>query len=374
MPINNHQDILNMSDEDFLNSSYVPPSNKEVTETEKEKPVETETISEEPEVNNSNETNIEEDNNEEKHSIVNDTEVEKDNPVENNEESNEVNTSKENSEVEAEKPSINYEDSYKEILAPFKANGKMVDIKNPEEARKLMQMGANYTKKMQELQPTRKLVATLQKYGLTDENELNYLIDLKQKNPEAIKKLLKDSNINPMDIDLEQESSYKAGNHQVSNEEANFKSTLDDIASTPTGSELISLIQQNWDETSKNAIWQNPNILNELNEHKQNGNYDIVNNEVERRKMLGIIPSTTPFINAYDQVAREMVQEAQKRQQNQPIATRTATKPSVVKNDTQAKAAASTRVAPTKGKTTEEKNPLSMSDDDFLKYLESKKG
>ena len=43
----------------------------------------------------------------------------------------------------------NYEEFYNQIMTPFKANGKMISLKTPDEAIKLMQMGANYTRKIQ---------------------------------------------------------------------------------------------------------------------------------------------------------------------------------------------------------------------------------
>ena len=40
----------------------------------------------------------------------------------------------------------------------------------------------------------------LENAGITDENQLAYLIDLSNKNPQAIQKLVKDSGIDPLDM------------------------------------------------------------------------------------------------------------------------------------------------------------------------------
>ena len=46
-----------------------------------------------------------------------------------------------------------YESLYKQMMAPFKANGKEFAPSSPDEVIRLAQMGANYTKKMQALKP-----------------------------------------------------------------------------------------------------------------------------------------------------------------------------------------------------------------------------
>ena len=54
------------------------------------------------------------------------------------------------------------DEDYKRILQPFKANGTEVQVRSVDEAIQLMQMGANYTKKMQALQPNLKVLKTLE--------------------------------------------------------------------------------------------------------------------------------------------------------------------------------------------------------------------
>ncbi len=72
---------------------------------------------------------------------------------------------------------IDYKGQYEKIMAPFKANGKEIKLDNPDDVVRLMQMGANYTQKMQALQPNLKLLKMLQNQGLLDEGKLNNLID-----------------------------------------------------------------------------------------------------------------------------------------------------------------------------------------------------
>jgi len=119
--------------------------------------------------------------------------------------------------TEEAKP-VDYKAFHDTMMAPFKANGKTIELRTPEEAIQLMKMGANYTRKMQEIAPHRKMLTMLQKHEL-DETRLSYLIDLDKKNPEAIKQLIKEANIDPLDIDVTIPSAYQAGNHIVSDDE-----------------------------------------------------------------------------------------------------------------------------------------------------------
>jgi len=276
-----------------------------------------------------------------------------------------------------------YKAAFDQIMTPFKANGKTVELKDPEEAIKLMQMGANYTKRMQELQPHRKVLQMLQNNDLLDEGKLSYLIDLDKRNPEAIKQLVKDSGIDPLDIDPSEDSGYQAGDHRVSDEEIAFRSTLEDITSTPLGQETVQVIDSTWDPTSKEACWAQPEIMQVINTQRENGIYDIITAELERRRVLGEIPANTPFLQAYQTVGDALYQAGAFRglsgqtAQNAPtnaggtpqvVATRVAAPKTQVANGDKASAASPTRVSstrPASGKI----NPLAMSDDEFLKQM-----
>lgn len=265
-----------------------------------------------------------------------------------------------------------FEKLYKQITAPFKANGKQIEIRTPEEAIQLMQMGANYTRKMQELQPQRKLIMMLEANGLLDEGKLSYLIDLDKKNPEAIKKLIKDSGTDPLSIDVEQDHKYQAGAHIVTDDAANFQSVLDSIQSTEGGNETLQVINSEWDQASKEALWKDPNVMTTIHEHRANGVYKVVADEVNRLRTLGHIPANVSFVQAYHAVGAELTKQGAftnmvkaPAHQAQPVAVQAATVKPTVKNSDAASAAAATRSTSKKAEVF--KNPLEMSDEDFLK-------
>lgn len=285
-------------------------------------------------------------------------------------------------EVEKDKQSeglpadFDYKAGYEQLMAPFKANGKMITPRSPEEAISLMQMGANYTRKMQELQPYRKVMLMLENNGLMDEGKLSYLIDLDKKNPEAIKKLVKEAGIDPLDINPEEEVNYQAGNHRVSDAEAAFATELDDLKSTPEGQATLGVIAQTWDEASKEALFENRGLLQTIQSQRENGMYEIIANEIHRLQMLGQISTGTPFIQAYNNVGNHLAQqgafnqlirkpEPAKPVVTAPVATRVVTPKPTVTHSEQASAASPSRAAPRKVE--QFINPLAMSDEDFAK-------
>lgn len=268
---------------------------------------------------------------------------------------------------------------YNQIMAPFKANGKTITLKDPSEVIQLMQMGANYTKKLQDIQPHRKVLLMLQNNDLLDEGKLSFLIDLEKKDPEAIKKLVKDAGIDPMDIDTEADPNYIAGNHTVSEEEARFRDTLEELSSAEKGTETLQIINKTWDQVSKDLLWTSPDVMRVIHTQRENGAYALITEEMERQRVLGHISPNTPFLEAYKLVGDALTQagafgdvSGATNQNNggnpnpgpQKLAERAAKPKPTVTNGDKASAASTT---PTSRKKAEPLvNPLAMSDEEFM--------
>lgn len=272
-------------------------------------------------------------------------------------------------------PAVDYEAAYKKIMAPFKANGREIQLQSPEEAIKLQQMGANYTKKMQALQPALRIVKMLENNQLMDEGQLSYLIDLHQKKPEAIQKLLADSKFDPLEADVEKAATYVPGDHRVGENEIQFQAMLDDVESTPTGPELIAEVARQWDADSRQALFREPRLLAEINNQKANGLYGRISAEIEHRRLLGDLQGV-PFLAAYEAVGKDLqargllVPAGQVPSPQAPVVTRVVAPTPVVANSERARAA-----LPTKATTASNQadfNPLAQSDEDFLKSMQGR--
>ena len=385
---NKDTDMLGMSDEDFLNLSG-PPETEPVGSTEGAQPEAVQEGKQEQEEQQEpaatdaaqEEQSQESEEEEQEEELDGKVEAEKDSAPAAKDPAKDKPA--EPATPDKDKPAVvetDYKSFHDQVMAPFKANGKMVQLKSPEEAIALMQMGANYTRKMQEIQPHRKVLLMLENNGLLDEGKLSYLIDLDKKNPDAIKKLVKDAGLDPMDIDTSEESAYRVGNHRVSDEEAAFRGVLDDLSATDNGKQTLQVINSTWDQASKELLWKNPGVMNLINQQRELGIYDRILTEVERRKALGQVPINQPLLQIYQQVGQEMVagnafadivQPAQQpRETVAPVASRVVPPKPVVKNGDKATAAAPSKAAAKPAKVIV--NPLSMSDEDFLKQFQGR--
>ena len=277
------------------------------------------------------------------------------------------------------KGEIDYKVQYEALLSPFKANGKDIKVDTVEDARSLMQMGANYNKKMAALKPNLKVVKMLDNHGLLDEGKLSYLIDLSKKDPEAIKKLVKDSGLDPLDIDTDN-IVYKPNTYNVSDNEVALDGILDDIRDTSTFNTTIDIIGNKWDETSKDIIAKDPNIIKVINEHVGSGIFKKVSEVVERERILGRLNGLSD-IEAYKQVgdainANGGFGDPVQATPTQPVSTsksnsvNKANNPVDPKLKDKRKAAGSTKSKPSKSKA--QFDVLNMSDEEFEKMSASK--
>ena len=361
-------DLLNMSDDDFLRQGESLNTTPEKTEEESnDESVE----SSETEVDDSTGKN------EESEEVESDTSNNEEIDEEAEEEESSADTStdekEEKSDEEKSDNSQTAEAQLAKLFMPFKANGREIKIESVEEAVALMQMGANYSKKMAGLKPNLRILKMLENNGLLSEEKLTYLIDLDKKNPDAINKLIKDSGVDPLSIDLDASPEYTPGRYQVSELEMEVGEVLDSIRDTnPTYYPNVLQVITSMDGASKSEISKDPKILSHLSDHMTNGIYDKVMAEVDKRKMLGQL-ADMPFIHAYYTVGNELHQQGKLLPKVVPPTTdpvAKVTKQNVKDNSSKKRAVANPRSTPTKPKS--EFDPLAMSDEEFLQITNQK--
>lgn len=265
---------------------------------------------------------------------------------------------------------IDYKAEYEKLTAPFKANGVDIKVKDSSEILSLMQMGANYHKKMTSLKPSLKILKTLEKNGLLDESKLGYLIDLSNKNPEAITKLIKDSGIDPLSVDTSLETSYVPKVPVVTDSEMALDEVLDAIKETPTYNKTLQVVAETWDTASRNAVAGNPHIISVINEQIASGIFDTVTAEVERARRFGKLTGVSDF-DAYKQIGDYLHSVGQlgpvtPAKVNADPVVEAQKKVADEKRKNAKKAAAITTGAPAKPAMPKDKL-LSLSDEDFAK-------
>lgn len=275
--------------------------------------------------------------------------------------------------------SINYKAEYERLLAPFKANGRDIQVKNIDEAITLMQMGANYNKKMAALKPNLKLMKMLENGNLLSEEKISFLIDLDKKNPAAISKLIKDSGHDPMDLDADKASAYRQTAYTVDDREIELDTVLDEIQGTPSYNRTLDIVSTKWDAASKQVIAGQPQILRVINDHISSGIYDAIQKEIDSERMFGRLRGLSD-IEAYRHVGdalhakgafNHLMQgssQPQGKQQQETVVVPPKPKADDSKLKEKRRAASSTKPAAV-NQNTSDFDPLSMSDEEFGKLV-----
>lgn len=271
---------------------------------------------------------------------------------------------------------LDAEAQLKKLMAPFKANGREIKVDSVDEAITLMQQGANYNKKMAALKPSLKILKMLENNGLLDEGKLTYLIDIDKKNPEAIAKLIKESGIDPLDVNVQEEPKYKPGNYSVSDAQVNLDSVLDSIEHSPTYERTMTVITQEWDNDSKRVLANDPGLIPLINQHMANGIFDMIDGEITKQRALGNLSGLSD-LQAYEAVGKQLAQRGafaalQNNTQQQPVETKAHVNTQTDTERTAKRKAASPAKQSQATKEETELNPLAMPDEEFEKAFNSK--
>lgn len=270
---------------------------------------------------------------------------------------------------------VNFEDEYKRLLAPFKANGRDIAVKSVDDAISLMQMGANYSKKMAALKPNLKLMKMLENSGFMSEEKIGFLIDLGKKDPNAINKLVQDSGIDPLELSAERANAYKQSSYTVDDRAFELDAVLDELQETPTYTKTLDIVSNKWDVESKQAITESPQLLGVINDHVSSGIYDLISQEVERERVFGRLKGLSD-IQAYRQIGDALHARGGFNHLGSAQGKPEATKPVVVSpkpkvDDTKLtdkRRAASTTKPVVSNSAPKEFNPLAMTDDEISKF------
>ena len=375
------ENVLGLSDDEFLKQNQEELSatedSQESTDTvTPEGDITDETISDES--NNAtgdNQEIVEEDTSkEELDTLPEDTQADAQPFVEDtNSESIDADSNKEDTDTPEDTPqetdTFNYENAYNQVTAPFKANGATMQVKSPEDIVRLMQMGAGAQKQMAKLKPNLKLIKMLENNNLLDERRLNNLIDLSKNDSKAIAKLVKDSGVDPDDIDIENASTYQPNNYTVTDSEYELDQVLDSIKHTDTFDKTIDLLTSEWDDKSKTFVSENPNVIKVINDHMLNGVYDKVNAVMQQDKALGKLSGVSD-VDAYKQIIDMLAKNGElvDGDQQEPVQSNVTDigDAGSVKRKQNRKAAAPTKQTNTSNTSKQDVSYLTLSDDEFM--------
>jgi hypothetical protein len=196
-------------------------------------------------------------------------------------------------------------DFHKILTTPFKADGKDFTVRSAEDAIRFIQQGVNYSRRMNELKPMKAMNRLLTDHGLNDPEKISFLIDISNGDKAAIAKLLKEKNMDPMDLDVSEENNYQVKSYGGNAKVNAFRDALDYAVTIPEGQALVSEIHNSWDDQSKAKLRENPEILGNLVELRQSGIYQKIADELQYQRAMGYL-TQVPYLQAFDQVGEAM--------------------------------------------------------------------
>lgn len=322
--------------------------NESETEADDEEYLEEQETSEEEEDSVGADTNVEDNDNQEE---VTPEDVDSENETEDSE----------------EKADDEYKNFYDAVTSSFKAAGKEVQISDPNDIKALMQQGISYSQKMAAMKPGLNILRTLDQHNLNDPTKISYLIDLHNKKPEAIAKLIKESEIDIYDFDTEEKSASYVPDTKV-RDQTKLEEVVNELSTSEGFSEVFNTISTEWDVASRQAIIDNPGLLKIIQAQKESGAYDRIVEAVAHERMLGRLTEVN-YIDAYVAVEQGMFGTQKPAQEKKPKQSFKASrpKPKATSNSSKKRKVASPTSGGAKGD--DSFNPLEISDEELLEIM-----
>ena len=239
---------------------------------------------------------------------------------ESNQEENSHNNSEEsNDESDNTGSEPNYKEFYEQVaLAKFTANGKEVEgFKDPADLIRAQQMLHGYSDKMKVFKEYKPFLKALEERKLTtDADKFNLAMSIVDGDPEAIKKVLKEKGIDPLELDLE-DIKYTEKNTLPSQAQMLIEDTYEQAENLGVGDKFTKVINKDWDIKSLQELVTNNAVRADLLQHLSDGTYDIVSNEIKKMELL----DATGVLNGMTSIDKYRMATERIYKQNQRVPT-----------------------------------------------------
>ena len=311
------EQVLNDIQQGKYNSGSDEPEDADVDDVELDSDTYEDTEGEEFE-SDATETNDESDGSDQDTEDLDEDEGSENTPVEQDDEGNEADRNvSDDSDADQDAASTGIDaaeyDRYKKFYdtianAEFNANGKKVKgFTDPDKIIQAQQMAYGFSDKMASFKQYRPYMASLKERGmLEDPSKFNFVMDLLDGDPEALKKHLQTLKVDPLDLDMENVAYAGAKNHLTSREELVLEDALEQAKQYGAEDQLRSALAKDWDAESFNEFLTVPEVRRDLLEHMATGAYDLVQDRIAEMKTLDV-SGTFSSMKATDQY-RQAVQ------------------------------------------------------------------
>ena len=171
----------------------------------------------------------------------------------------------------------------------FKANGQNFEFSDEEimdQFEGVFGKAMDYTQKMQKMAPYRKMISALEEESIT-QDQFDLALDILKGDKAAIKKLASDRDIDLSDLSFDDEAdSYEPKSYGKSDFELEIAEIESKISSDPEYTTTVDVIDNRWDQGSRQMIADNPSIITGLHHDIKSGVYAKVAPEAAKLQML----------------------------------------------------------------------------------------
>lgn len=164
----------------------------------------------------------------------------------------------------------------------IKADGKEYNF-SIDDLVKLAPMAMNYTRKMQDIAPYRKMITAIGENQISQE-DINLLIDIKKGNKEALNAFVNKLGVDPLDIESESKG-YVPNDYGVDENTYRLNEIVAELEKDSTFNQTASIIQT-LDNNSKLYLKANPDTIRNLHEDVKNGMFNKILPEAEKLAVL----------------------------------------------------------------------------------------
>ena len=171
----------------------------------------------------------------------------------------------------------------------FKANGKeVVGFSDPDKLIQAQQLAYNYSAKMAGFKPYREFMAPLKERGiLEDPSKFDLAMQLLDGDKNAIAAHLKNLDIDPIEFDLEDESSnYMPEVVRSSADMLAIEDAMEQAKMHGVDDKVYDVVVKDWDDASFKEFVDDQAVQRDLIQHVEDGSYDMVMQKVEQLSVL----------------------------------------------------------------------------------------
>lgn len=192
-------------------------------------------------------------------------------------------------EEESDEDAVEEKEEEPSTIYKFKADGQDFEFTQEEindQFGAVFAKAMNYTRKMQKLSPYKKMVSALEEENIS-EKDLNLAIDIMKGDKAALQKLIAEKEIDVYDLGTEGETQeYEAKDYGKTEHQQQLADIDRELSADPEYAQTVDIIGNQWDESSRQALSDNPEWITGLHSDVKSGVFSKVAPEATKMKML----------------------------------------------------------------------------------------